>query len=92
MITLNLLYYIRRTKERITYLFIHLNLCISLALGLVAFIGGIEGATEHDVCSYSYISYHVTSKNDYYNCLGCLHNCSGVATIFIDICVLLDVV
>ena len=32
-----------------SYLFIHLNLCFSLALGLVAFIAGIERANDDEV-------------------------------------------
>ena len=38
-----------RTKENKNHLFIHLNLCIALALGLVAFIAGIENATSNEV-------------------------------------------
>ena len=39
-----------RKKEKTNNLFIHLNLCIALALGLVVFIAGIENATENEVC------------------------------------------
>ena len=32
-------------------LFIHLNLCIALALGLIVFIAGIERATNNEACA-----------------------------------------
>ena len=38
-----------RVKDNKNNLFIHLNLCIALALGLVVFIGGIENATITEV-------------------------------------------
>ena len=51
--------YICRTKDRFNHLFIHLNLSIALALGLVVFLAGIENATKHRVsynihCIYMY--------------------------------------
>ena len=38
-----------RVKDNKNNLFIHLNLCIALALGIVVFIGGIENATTTEV-------------------------------------------
>jgi len=39
-----------RTKDDThNHVFIHLNLCIALALGLVVFIAGIENATNNKV-------------------------------------------
>jgi len=38
-----------RKKEKINHPFIHLNLCIALALGLVVFLAGIETGTEYRV-------------------------------------------
>ena len=38
-----------RAKDEVNRLFIHLNLCIALALGLVVFITGIENATNSEV-------------------------------------------
>ena len=43
------LLYCIRTKDNKNHLFIHLNLCIALALGLVVFITGIENATNNEV-------------------------------------------
>ena len=45
---------IRIRDKNINHLFIHLNLCIALALGLIVFIGGIENAVGNQVASYSY--------------------------------------
>ena len=42
-------YHVYSTKDRINHLFIHLNLSIALALGLVVFLAGIETATEYRV-------------------------------------------
>ena len=42
-----------RVKDNKNILFIHLNLCIALALGLVLFIGGIENATITEVPIFS---------------------------------------
>ena len=39
-----------RSKDKINHLFIHLNLCIALALGLVVFVAGIENATINEAC------------------------------------------
>ena len=36
-----------RTKKTKNLLFIHLNLCTALALGLLVFISGIEGASDN---------------------------------------------
>ena len=49
------LYIIGRSRDKINHLFIHLNLCIALALGLIAFIAGIESATENEVCATAMI-------------------------------------
>ena len=38
-----------RAKSKTKLLFVHLNLCIALALGLVVFIAGIETATNNEV-------------------------------------------
>ena len=38
-----------RKKKRVNNLFIHLNLCIALALGLIVFVAGIETATDYRV-------------------------------------------
>jgi len=40
---------LHRKKEKINHPYIHLNLCIALALGLVVFLAGIEPATEYQV-------------------------------------------
>ena len=51
-ITMNIItiYCIVRSRDKINHMFIHLNLCIALALGLVVFIAGIESATTNEVC------------------------------------------
>ena len=41
-------------------MFIHLNLCIALALGLVVFIAGIESATTNEVCVITNDKVYVT--------------------------------
>ena len=41
-------------KDDKNHLFIHLNLCIALALGIVVFIGGIENATTTEVPMYMF--------------------------------------
>ena len=46
-----------RAKHNKTHLFIHLNLCIALALGLVVFIAGIENATSNEVIMCELYSY-----------------------------------
>ena len=38
-----------RAKDKPNHLFVHLNLCIALAMGLVVFIAGIENATTNKV-------------------------------------------
>ena len=38
-----------RTKDKKNNVFIHLNVCIALALGLIVFVSGIETATEYRV-------------------------------------------
>ena len=38
-----------RIKNKTNHLFVHLKLCIALALGLVVFIAGIETATNNEV-------------------------------------------
>ena len=38
-----------RTKDNRNHLFIHLNLCIALSLGLVVFITAIENASNNEV-------------------------------------------
>jgi len=38
-----------RKRDKINHPFIHLNLCIALALGLIVFLAGIETATENRV-------------------------------------------
>ena len=43
------LFHYIRTKDNKNHLFIHLNLCIALTLGLVVFIAGIENATSNEV-------------------------------------------
>ena len=40
-----------RQKKKVNNLFIHLNLCIALTLGLIVFIAGIETATKYRVSS-----------------------------------------
>ena len=40
-----------RNKGKENHVFIHLNLCIALTLGLVVFIAGIENATDDRVSS-----------------------------------------
>ena len=41
--------YCIRAKGKTKLLFVHLNLCTALALGLVVFIAGIETATNNEV-------------------------------------------
>ena len=41
--------YWNRAEDNVNHLFIHLNLCIALAMGLIVFIAGIEQATENEV-------------------------------------------
>ena len=43
-----------RVKDYRNVLFIHLNLCIALAMGLVVFIGGIENATITEVATHMF--------------------------------------
>ena len=50
--------FIIRAKDKTNNLFIHLNLCIALALGLVVFIAGIENATSNEVCA-NIIEYNI---------------------------------
>ena len=70
-------------------LFIHLNLCIALALGLVAFIAGIERATDNEVC----VIHHVrTRAMILYKYSDGLQSCGSTVAIYIHICFLLDVV
>ena len=76
-----------RAKENGNHLFIHLNLCIALALGLVVFIAGIENATSNEVAMFHY--YYAVY---YAHCLDCLQVCSSTLTVFIHISFLLDVV
>ena len=45
-------HFIRTRDKKVNYLFVHLNLCIALALGLVVFISGIETAVNNEVTSY----------------------------------------
>ena len=47
-----MLFHYIRIKDENNHLFIHLNLCIALALGLVVFIAGIENATSNEVGSH----------------------------------------
>ena len=47
-----MLHFIRTKDRKVNYLFVHLNLCIALALGLVVFISGIETAVNNEVTSY----------------------------------------
>ena len=49
---LAVLFHSIRTNGNKNHLFIHLNLCIALALGLVVFIAGIENATSNEVSNY----------------------------------------
>ena len=49
---LDVLFHCIRTNGNKNHLFIHLNLCIALALGLVVFIAGIENATSNEVSNY----------------------------------------
>ena len=79
-----------RTRHNVTHLFIHLNLCIALALGLVVFIAGIENATNNEV-SMCKLHRNIELNVTLY-CLGWLHVCSSTLTVFIHICFLLDVV
>ena len=46
-----MLHFIRTRDKKINYLFVHLNLCVALALGLVVFISGIETAVNNEVIS-----------------------------------------
>ena len=50
-----MLHFIRTRDKKINHLFVHLNLCVALALGLVVFISGIETAVNHEVIIISYI-------------------------------------
>ena len=52
--------FIVRSRDKINHLFIHLNLCIALALGLVVFISGIENATSNEVCVITMITLQVS--------------------------------
>ena len=58
-----------RVKDNKNHLFIHLNLCIALALGLVVFISGIENATVTEVSIFSMKIYYIISYA-HMNCLG----------------------
>ena len=75
-----------RSRDRINHLFIHLNLCIALALGLIVFIAGIENATSHEAC--------ITNKVDLciiHIIIVRLQVCSSTVAVFFHICFLLDV-
>lgn len=51
-----------RAKDKINHIFIHLNLCIALALGLIVFVAGIETATNNRVsiqCKITTYSKHI---------------------------------
>ena len=49
MHTYVIFYSIRTRDTKVNHLFVHLNLCIALALGLVIFISGIENAVSNEV-------------------------------------------
>ena len=38
-----------RTKDNRNHLFIHLNLCVALSLGLIVFTTGIDNAKNNEV-------------------------------------------
>ena len=42
-------YCLRAKDDNKNILFVHLNLCIALALGLAVFVAGIENATSNEV-------------------------------------------
>ena len=79
-------YILHRTKKIINLHFVHLNLCTALALGLVLFIAGIEGASNNKV--------HVVPQvaNNCVVYIGCLQVCGSTLAVFVHICFLLDVV
>ena len=48
--TVSYVFCIRTTEKKYkNHLYVHLNLCIALALGLLVFIAGIENATSNEV-------------------------------------------
>ena len=47
----NILFILYRIKNKVNHLFVHLNLCIALALGDLVFIAGIESATSNEACA-----------------------------------------
>ena len=47
----NILFALYRTRNKVNHLFVHLNLCIALALGVLVFIAGIESATSNEACA-----------------------------------------
>ena len=47
-----------RATDGKNHLFIHLNLCIALALALVVFVVGIENASSNEACAPMYITIH----------------------------------
>ena len=77
-----------RAKDKPNHLFVHLNLCIALAMGLVVFIAGIENATTNKVgvCNNFIAGIFML------NYLGCVQVCISTPAIFIYICFLLDAV
>ena len=87
--SVNITLYFFRTKEQKNHLFIHLNLCIALALGLVVFIAGIERATDNEASVTAIVISMLTVPFQY---LGCLQGCSCPVAVFLHICFLLDVV
>ena len=81
-----------RAKKKTSHLFVHLNLCIALALGVLVFIAGIESATNNEACDTimaTFTTNFVYIINKY---LGWLQICSSTVAVFVHICFLLDVV
>ena len=79
-------------KDNKNNLFIHLNLCIALALGIVVFIGGIENATITEVPMHVFYENLLIIGYEFNLYTGKLQGGSSTFTVFFHICFLLDAV
>ena len=52
-----------RARSEMNHLFVHLNLCIALALGLVVFVTGIENAANNEASIVYIIVYMIICKH-----------------------------
>ena len=82
--------------------FVHFNLSLSLLMGLIVFVAGIEAANDNEVSSmmhtttrlHNYVTHYIANYvSCYLNlCTGSLQVCSLFTSLYILVCLLLDVV